>query len=110
MPEASLRRVHIYFPDPWPKARHHKRRTVQAPFLRHLHRVLRAGGEVRLATDHDDYFQWMQDHAAQVADLFERQPFERPGSAEAGELVGTNFERKYRREGRAFYAMTLAKR
>ena len=110
VPEASLRRVHIYFPDPWPKARHHKRRTVQAPFLRHLHRVLRPGGDIRLATDHADYFDWMQDHAAQVADLFDRQPFERPGSAEAGELVGTNFERKYRREGRSFDAMTLVKR
>lgn len=108
--DATLRRVHIYFPDPWPKARHHKRRTVQAPFLRELHRVLRPGGEIRLATDHAEYFAWMEDHAAQVADLFERRAFERPDSAGADELVGTNFERKYRREGRPFHAMVLAKR
>ena len=116
--DEALRRVHIYFPDPWPKKRHHKRRSVQAPFLRELHRVLQAPGddpaggvgEIRLATDHADYFDWMQDHAGQVADLFDRRPFRPPPSAGEGELVGTNFERKYRREGRPFHAMTLVKR
>ncbi|MEM9916054.1 MAG: tRNA (guanosine(46)-N7)-methyltransferase TrmB [Planctomycetota bacterium] len=108
--DKALRRVHIYFPDPWPKARHNKRRSVQAPFLRELHRVLQPAGEVRLATDHAEYFEWMEDHAAQVADLFERVAFERPASAGEGELVGTNFERKYIREGREFQAMILVKR
>ncbi|MEM9883251.1 MAG: tRNA (guanosine(46)-N7)-methyltransferase TrmB [Planctomycetota bacterium] len=108
--DAALRRVHLYFPDPWPKARHHKRRTFRAPFLLELHRVLRPGGEVRVATDHAAYFEWMQDHATQVEDRFGRRPFDRPDSAGRGELVGTNFERKYRREGRPFHAMTLVKR
>ena len=105
--DGALRQVHIYFPDPWPKKRHHKRRLVQAPFLRELHRVLAPGGQVRLATDHEDYFAWMGEHAAKVAELFERRPFERPAAAGAGELVGTNFERKYRDEGRTFQGMTL---
>ena len=52
----------------------------------------------------------MEDHAAQVEDLFERLPFVSPDSAGEGELVGTNFERKYRREGRPFNAMILRKR
>ncbi|MEL7087713.1 MAG: tRNA (guanosine(46)-N7)-methyltransferase TrmB [Planctomycetota bacterium] len=108
--DQTLRHVHIYFPDPWPKKRHHKRRSVQAPFLRELHRVLHVGGEIRLATDHAEYFAWMQEHAAQVEDLFERRPFAPPASAGEGELVGTNFERKYIAEGRAFNAMVLAKR
>ena len=107
--DAVFRTVHIYFPDPWPKARHHKRRLVQAPFLRELHRVLTPDGCVRLATDHADYFAWMQDHTAQVADLFTIEPFD-ADHAQPGELVGTNFERKYRREGRTFHAMTLRKR
>lgn len=110
VPDSSLRVVHLYFPDPWPKARHNKRRTMQAPFLRELHRVLQPAGEVRLATDHADYFQWMQDHAALVTAIFERLPFASPDSAGEDELVGTNFERKYRREGRTFNAMTLRKR
>jgi hypothetical protein len=50
------------------------------------------------------------DHLAKVSDLFERLTFESPDSAGEGELVGTNFERKYRREGRPFNAMILKKR
>lgn len=105
-----LRQVHIYFPDPWPKARHNKRRLVQAPFLRELHRVLEANGQIRIATDHSDYFAWMEEHAGQVTDLFDRLEFVSPDSAGEGELVGTNFERKYRREGRPFNGMILRKK
>jgi len=108
--ESCLHRVHLYFPDPWPKKRHHKRRSFQEPFLRELHRVLEPGGELHVATDHADYFTWMEEHAARVVDLFERRPFVPPPSAGAGELVGTNFERKYRVEGRTFNAMVLASR
>lgn len=110
VPPGCLQQVHIYFPDPWPKARHHKRRLIQTPFLRELHRVLEPLGAVRLATDHGEYFQWMLDHAGEVADLFEQQPFEALDSVADGELVGSNFERKYRRQGRPFYAMMLRKR
>jgi len=109
-PDNLFRVVHVYFPDPWPKKRHHKRRTINAEFLRQLHRVLTPGGAVRLVTDHDGYFEWMNEHADQVADLFDRQPFQPPESADEGEVVGTNFERKYRREGRPFNAMVLARK
>ncbi|HCD32336.1 MAG TPA: tRNA (guanosine(46)-N7)-methyltransferase TrmB [Phycisphaerales bacterium] len=108
--DGVFQQVHIYFPDPWPKAKHNKRRLVQAPFLRELHRILTPTGQIRLATDHEDYFHWMEDHAAQVDDLYERLAFISPESAGDGELVGTNFERKYRREGRPFNAMILRKR
>jgi len=110
VPAGSLRCVHVYFPDPWPKKRHHKRRLIQAPFLTELHRVIAADGQVRLATDHSEYFHWMAEHADRVADLFERTAFEPSASAGEGELVGTNFERKYRREGRPFHAMILRRR
>lgn len=118
MPDHVFSQVHIYFPDPWPKKRHHKRRLVQAGFLRELHRVLvpadpekgADSARIHLATDHADYFDWMQEHAAQVTDLFDRQPFVSPRSAGEGELVGTNFERKYREEGRVFQGMVLVKR
>lgn len=110
VPDATFEQVHIYFPDPWPKARHNKRRLVQAPFLRELWRILKPAGRVRLATDHEDYFAWMCDHAGQVSDIFDRLPFEPPESAGEGELVGSNFERKYRREGRVFNGMVLVKK
>jgi len=108
--DAMFQQIHIYFPDPWPKKRHHKRRLIQEPALRDLHRTLAADGCVRIATDHEDYFQWMLEHAAKVTDIFDRESFRSPSSAEDGELVGTNFERKYRREGRSFHGMVLRKR
>lgn len=109
--DQSVGRFHWYFPDPWPKARHHKRRTFQEPFLRtELYRVLKPGGEIHVATDHLDYWAWMQEHAAKVADLYDIRPFEPPQSAGEGELVGTNFERKYRKEGRVFNGMVLVKK
>lgn len=107
--DAVFRRVHIYFPDPWPKKRHHKRRLIRTPFLSQLHRVLTNDGRVHIVTDHDDYFAWMIEQLAQAPDLFERRLFEGPDSGDEGEIVGTNFERKYRREGRPFHAMTLVK-
>ena len=109
-PDGVFRQVHVYFPDPWPKARHHKRRLIQTPVYREIHRVLEPAGLLRIATDHGDYFAWMREHLAPVAELFEELPFESPASAGEGELVGTNFERKYRREGRPFHAMILRKR
>lgn len=57
----TLARVQIYFPDPWPKARHHKRRLVQKPFTDLLWRKLRADGEVHCATDWEEYAMWMRD-------------------------------------------------
>lgn len=99
--------IHLYFSDPWPKKKHHKRRVVQDHTLPVFHRVLQPGGELRLVTDHDDLWAWYEDHAARHAHLFERVAFDRPGSAGAHEVVGTNFERKFREEGRAFHAMTL---
>jgi tRNA (guanine-N7-)-methyltransferase len=102
--------IHLYFSDPWPKKRHHKRRVIQDQSLADFHRVLIEGGELRIVTDHDDLWAWCEEHAVRNAQLFERQPFEPPDSAGEGEVVGSNFERKYRREGRPFHAMTLVRR
>ncbi|HYE03527.1 MAG TPA: tRNA (guanosine(46)-N7)-methyltransferase TrmB [Phycisphaerales bacterium] len=124
VPEARVRVIHLYFSDPWPKRRHHKNRVVQDAFLAEAHRVLEPGGELRLVTDHDELWAWYQDHFARWAPPagpgapgpgtapapFELRPFEAPpGTGEEGELVGTNFERKFRREGRTFHAAVLRK-
>jgi tRNA (guanine-N7-)-methyltransferase len=59
LPEASLGRVFILFPDPWPKQRHHKRRLVGGETLDQLARVMEDRAELRLATDDEDYLCWM---------------------------------------------------
>ncbi len=60
LPAGSLERVSLFFPDPWPKKRHQKRRLVQAPFVEHLRRVLAPGGHFHAATDWDAYAQQMR--------------------------------------------------
>lgn len=69
IPDASLDRADILFPDPWPKARHHKRRLIQPDFLAALARVLRPGGELRFATDWQDYAAWTLFHAQRTPAL-----------------------------------------
>ena len=59
LPPASLARVFVLFPDPWPKTRHHKRRIVVRETLDRLAAVMREGAELRLATDEPDYVAWM---------------------------------------------------
>ena len=59
LPDASLSRVFVLFPDPWPKRKHHKRRFVQQAQLDQLARVLADSGELRLATDDPSYQRWM---------------------------------------------------
>ena len=61
VPDGALSRVQIYFPDPWPKARHHKRRIVQRAFTDLIWRKLRTGGEIHCATDWENYAEWMRD-------------------------------------------------
>ncbi|HXH02607.1 MAG TPA: tRNA (guanosine(46)-N7)-methyltransferase TrmB [Candidatus Competibacteraceae bacterium] len=58
-PDASLDRIQIYFPDPWPKKRHHKRRLIQPQFVALLARKLKPGGRLHLATDWEHYAQHM---------------------------------------------------
>jgi tRNA (guanine-N7-)-methyltransferase len=58
LPAASLDRIFILFPDPWPKLRHHKRRLIQTDVVAELARVLKPGGRLRFATDWADYADW----------------------------------------------------
>src|SRR2546423_781800 len=56
LPDASLAAVHVYFPDPWWKARHKKRRVMNERFVRQIERVLRPGGSLHFWSDVEEYF------------------------------------------------------
>ena len=98
--------VHVYFPDPWPKARHHKRRLVRPDVLPELERVLAPGGVLRIVTDHAEYAAWIEEVLR--SSTLVPEGYVPPASAGEGELVGTNFERKYRaRDGRPVHTFQL---
>jgi tRNA (guanine-N7-)-methyltransferase len=105
----SVAVLHVYFPDPWPKARHHKRRLIQPKFMPLVHRILKPGGRLQVVTDHHGYWEENIEPAVRAAEGFTVVDYNRPDSAGEGEFVGTNFERKYRREGRPFYAIAAVK-
>ncbi len=105
--DASISMVHIYFPDPWPKARHNRRRLIQPPFLEEVERILVPGGRVNAVTDHADY--WEQIDRVFKEGPMQVVPYEPPTDIEGGEFVGTNFERKYIIEGRTFNATSAVK-
>lgn len=100
LPDASLDRISILYPDPWRKARHWKRRFIRPDNLDRLARVLKPGGELRFASDWSDYVTWT------LAQLRARQDFR--WSAECAAdwrrpypgWPGTRYEAKALREGR----------
>ncbi len=107
IPDTSVACYHIYYPDPWPKKRHHKRRLICSGNLDHLIRTLESGGIIQIATDHEDYFEQMKKVLAERKDELEETEFARPEGAQDGEIVGTNYERKYIREKRDVYTIAV---
>jgi tRNA (guanine-N7-)-methyltransferase len=102
VPENSLHAVHVYFPDPWWKRRHKKRRVFCEPFLDDVTRALRCGGELRLATDVAEYFDVM---CKLVEARPEYQRLADPAAAVPEHDLDylTSFERKYRIQGRPVF-------
>ncbi|MEE3079275.1 MAG: tRNA (guanosine(46)-N7)-methyltransferase TrmB [Bdellovibrionota bacterium] len=68
--ESELDKIFYFFPDPWPKARHHKKRLFQKPFLERAHQALKPGGYLFVKTDHDGYAEWMRE-VIEDQDLFD---------------------------------------
>ncbi len=63
LPDHSIAKVFVLFPDPWPKTRHHKRRFIQSEMLTQFARVLKPGGEFRFASDDAGYLAWTLERA-----------------------------------------------
>ena len=109
VPDDSVDYFHIYFPDPWPKKRHHKRRFICSANTEHLIRCLKLAGQLLIATDHVDYFEQIKLVLASRSDVLEETDFIKPAGAESGEWVGTNFERKYIKDKRPIYTIAIRK-
>lgn len=93
IPAGSLTALHIYFPDPWPKRRHWKRRLINEEFTRITHRALAPGGTVFLRTDEPNYFAQMNEVFAANSGFVRTEP---PAELLA---VKTDFERGFNARG-----------
>lgn len=105
VPESSVAVYHVYFPDPWPKKRHHKRRLFTPLFVADLARTLVPGGILRLATDVANYFE-------EILLLVEGEPrflLLEEGRYEE-EVYITNFAAKYRQQGREMFQAVFRRR
>ena len=107
VPAASLQRVQIFFPDPWPKKRHHKRRLIQPAFVALVADRLQAGGELALATDWPEYAEHMA-NTLEAQTVLRRLSGERYGARDALRPL-TKFERRAQACGQAVWELTYAK-
>jgi len=100
LPAASVSRIDLLFPDPWPKKRHWKRRFVSEANLDRIERCLIAGGLFRFATDVEDYAEWTRDMVARHGKLMPARPPEASHIPWDG-WPGTRYETKAKAAGRA---------
>ena len=109
----EVSKIYYFFPDPWPKTRHHKKRLFQKNFLDAAHQVLVPEGEILIKTDHDEYFKWMLkelkgneqfEMTMQSFDLRQEHPEHFLASFQ------TKFEKIFLSKGIKIKAMTLKKK
>ncbi len=102
LPAGSISRLHLSFPDPWPKRRHHGRRLVGEEFLMASASALASGGELWIKTDHADYFDSITKAADSQTESFVSCPW-------SEEYPGTDFEETYRSQNLPIYHLRLRK-
>lgn len=106
LPRNLASRVHLLFPDPWPKKRHHKRRLMGQPaFLRSIHGLLKEDGELIFKTDHPGYFEAVLE-TLETIDFFERADW----TEDDFFYPETDFEKLWLGEGRKIQRLRLVKR
>ncbi|MBI3407923.1 MAG: tRNA (guanosine(46)-N7)-methyltransferase TrmB [Planctomycetes bacterium] len=105
----SVHAIHVFFPDPWWKNRHRKRRLVTADFAAQCARALKRHGRLHLVSDVAEYFAETQEMLARISDLNALPMSELP-APEVADRYLTNFERKYRMEGRPIFRSLHAKK
>jgi tRNA (guanine-N7-)-methyltransferase len=104
IPDKSVSTYHILFPDPWPKRRHHGHRLISPGFLVDLHRTMTADSAVNCATDHGEYFEWIQRAFEGSGWFTEAEPVVLPPEAQ------TDFEKKFVAAGKPVHRCRWLKR
>ncbi|MBV8781215.1 MAG: tRNA (guanosine(46)-N7)-methyltransferase TrmB [Phycisphaerae bacterium] len=99
LPSESIAALHLLFPDPWPKRRHHRRRSVTSGFVKAVHRALAPGGLFHVTTDHAEYFRQIQRLTATQFTI----------SGEPSEFPKTKFEQHFATTGTPIYRLLLRK-
>ena len=92
----SIDKIFVLFPDPWPKARHHKKRIINQNMLGLICSVLKKGGILEVATDHVEYGQWIGEHLEEFVGLQK----ERVSNEPPVDWVRTNYQAKAEKQGR----------
>lgn len=108
VPNESVAIFHLYFPDPWPKRRHHKRRLFTSDFLKKLNASLQPGGLIEVATDFEDYYQWML-QVLEETPLSWREVRHSVNERLFEAVDKTNYEIKYEAQGKNLYYLELQK-
>jgi len=101
IPDASVSAYYVFYPDPWPKKRHHKRRFLQPENVKAMARTLVPSGWLHVATDHDDYWSVIEPLLDTHAAFARQAVFGGPGFPLAVDGPLTNFDAKYEVEGRS---------
>lgn len=106
LPDNSINRAYILFADPWPKARHHKRRIINHDTLKELHRVMKQGAQLRIASDDPSYLEWIEEHLAETPHF--NQMSDHDVLHQPSDWPRTRYQEKAEREGRIckFFIMT----
>ena len=106
LPKSSLEKVFLLYPDPWPKKKHHRRRFVTQEFLRPLHKSMKAGSILRIATDIEDYVRQTLQEAPKAG-------FKWPAKDASAwrspwcDWIATRYELKALKEGRVPHYLTF---
>ena len=104
LPEASVSRLHLLCPDPWPKFKHRRRRIMQLDFLESVRRCLLPGGEFLFMTDHEEYFHWA---AAKVKEFGKFEPL--VWSEDSFFYPKTDFQMQWESEGKSMFRLRCRK-
>lgn len=102
LPDRRVSTVHLFFPDPWPKRRHHKNRFFQREMTGTLARILIPGGIINISTDHEDYFREMYRFLTEDSRFGEIAPIPRPEDEQ------TDFERLFLSKGDPIYSCAFS--